>query len=253
MGDGVKGASAGRPGLFIVFEGVEGAGKTTQIRMVSERLARHEVDHLLVREPGGTAVGERARAVVLDPSLEICPESELFLYLTSRAEFVRQLVVPALEQGRLVVADRYELSTFAYQAAARGLDLESVEQANHLATGGLRADLTILLRIDPVEGRGRQSGDGDRLERERAEFHAKVAAAYDRFAASDDTIVAVKADENPETVHEAIWQALSRRWPERFPPGDMSAGNIWAGNEFQEEGRASEDQTLGATRGKVNE
>ena len=240
-------------GLFIVFEGTDESGKSTQSRMVSARLASREVDHVLVREPGGTVVGERARAVVLDPSVEMCAESELFLYLTSRAEFVRQLVIPALEQGQVVLADRYELSTFAYQAAARGLDPEGVEQANRLATGGLKADLTILLRIDPVEGRGRQSGEGDRLERERAEFHAKAAAAYDRFAEGDETIVVIKGDESPETVHGAIWQTLSARWPGRFVPADGSAGNIWPGNELQEEMRAPTDQALGATRGNGNE
>lgn len=245
-----KGRAGG--GLFIVFEGIDGSGKSTQGRLVSERLAKLGVDHVLVREPGGTTVGERARAVVLDPSIEMCDESELFLYLTSRAEFVRQLVVPALEQGRVVLADRYELSTFAYQGAARGLDAESVRRANRLATGGLKADLTVLLRIDPAEGRGRQSGEGDRLERERSEFHARAAAAYDRFASEDETIVVVDGEQDPAAVHGAVWQVLAARWPDRFPAPGGAAGNIWSENELQEEGRSS-DEALGATRGNGNE
>lgn len=237
----------GRGGLFIVFEGVEGAGKSTQIRAVSRRLHDNAIDHLLVREPGGTDVGEQARALVLDPRLEMCPESELFLYLTSRAEFVRRLVIPALKHGRLVLADRYELSTFAYQGAARGLDIEQVRAANRLATGGLTADLTILLRIDPERGLGRQSGEADRLESERAEFHEAVARSYDRMAASDPTIVTVVSEGAHADVHELIWRELSGRWPTRFPPDRAQPGNIWAADEFQNKSSASSGDATEAT------
>jgi len=212
----VNGLLEGRTGLFIVFEGVEGAGKSTQIKAVSDRLTQAGVDHALVREPGGTVVGERARDLVLDPSLDMSPEAELFLYLTSRAEFVRRLVIPALKQDKLVLADRYELSTFAYQGAARGLDIEKVRQANRLATGGLVADLTVLLRIDPDRGRGRKSGELDRLERERAEFHRLVADSYDQMASMNSDIVSVDSEGEPADVHERIWSELSVRWPERF-------------------------------------
>ncbi|TFG63093.1 MAG: dTMP kinase [Gemmatimonadales bacterium] len=212
----MSGMPAGRKGLFIVFEGVEGAGKSTQIKAVSHRLTEGGVDHLLVREPGGTAVGERARELVLDPDVDMCPEAELFLYLTSRAEFVRRLVIPALQQDKLVLADRYELSTLAYQGAARGLDIEQVREANRLATGGLAPDLTVLLRIDPERGRARQLGEPDRLERERAEFHGVVAAAYDQMASQNSAIVSVDSGGLTADVHERIWGELSARWPERF-------------------------------------
>ncbi len=242
---------SGRPGegrgLFIVFEGVEGAGKSTHIQAVSDRLRVGGVDHLLVREPGGTEVGERARGLVLDPGLEMCAEAELFLYLTARAEFVRRLVLPALEQGRLIVADRYELSTFAYQGAARGLDIERVRAANRLATGGLEPDLTVLLRIDPARGRGRQSGEADRLERERAEFHGMVATAYDRMAAADPAIVTVASEGDPAEVHERIWVELAARWPHRFSMEPAGAGNIWSANEFQERSSASSGEASAAT------
>jgi len=243
----VSGRADGRPGLFIVFEGVEGAGKSTQIRTVSRRLRDSGVDHLMVREPGGTAVGEQARALVLSPDTEMCAESELFLYLTSRAEFVRRLVVPALEQGKLVLADRFELSTFAYQGAARGLPMDQVRAANQLATGGLAPDLTVLLRIDPERGRERQSGEADRLERERAEFHAAVAAAYDRMAASDSTIVCVDSEGDPAEVHEKIWSELSGRWPERFVPKRPGMGNISSASEFQGKSPASSGEAREAT------
>ncbi len=235
----MNGFPAERPGLFIVFEGVEGAGKSTQIKAVSDRLARAGVDHVLIREPGGTVVGERARDLVLDPALEMCAEAELFLYLTSRAEFVRRLVIPALKQDRLVLADRYELSTFAYQGAARGLNLKQVREANRLATGGLEPDLTVLLRIDPERGRGRQSGEPDRLERERTEFHRAVAVAYDRMASLDTSIVAVDSEGDAAGIHERIWGELSTRWPDRFGTNIAGAGNISSTNEFQKENPAS--------------
>jgi dTMP kinase len=243
----VSGRPAERQGLFIVFEGVEGAGKSTQIQVVSARLREAGVDHLLVREPGGTVVGERARDLVLDPGLEMCAEAELFLYLTARAEIVRRLVLPALEKGRLVLADRYELSTFAYQGAARGLDIERVREANRLATGGLVPDLTVLLRIDPARGRRRQAGEADRLERERTEFHGMVAAAYDRMAAADPAIVTVVSDGNPADVHERIWFELATRWPDRFAVDSAEAGNFWSANEFQNRRSASSGEASAAT------
>lgn len=215
----MNGLPEGREGLFIVFEGVEGAGKSTQIKAVSDRLNQAGVDHVLVREPGGTVVGERARDLVLDPSLDMSPEAELFLYLTSRAEFVRQLVIPALKQDKLVLADRYELSTFAYQGAARGLDIEKVREANRLATGGLVPDLTVLLRIDPDRGRGRKSGELDRLESERAEFHRLVADSYDQMASMNPDIVSIESEGERTDVHERIWSELLVRWPERFGEG----------------------------------
>ncbi len=239
MGGDVSGRPAEGKGLFIVFEGVEGAGKSTHIKAVSDRLTQAGVDHVLIREPGGTVVGERARDLVLDPGLDMCAEAELFLYLTSRAEFVRRLVIPALELDKLVLADRYELSTFAYQGAARGLDLDRVREANHLATGGLEPDLTVLLRIDPQRGRGRQSGEPDRLESERAEFHRSVAIAYDRMASLDAAIVSVDTGGEAVEVHERIWGELSMRWPDRFEADSVATGNISSANEFQRKNPAS--------------
>lgn len=235
----MSGVLAERSGLFIVFEGVEGAGKSTHIKAVSDRLTAGSVDHLLIREPGGTVVGERARELVLDPGLEMCAESELFLYLTSRAEFVRSLVIPALQQDRLVLADRYELSTFAYQGAARGLDLERVREANHVATGGLKPDLTVLLRIDPQRGRGRQLGEPDRLERERAEFHRMVAVAYEEMARLDPDVVSIETEGDMVAVQERIWGELSARWPDRFAADSVVVGNISTANEFQNNNPAS--------------
>lgn len=223
-----------RPGLFIVFEGVEGAGKSTQIHRVAERLDMSGTSYVLAREPGGTEVGERARAIVLDPGVEMGAEAELFLYLAARSEFVRRIVGPALARGDLVLADRYELSTLAYQGGARGLGIERVGTLNHVATGGLKPDLTVLLLIDPDGGRRRQSGSADRLERERPEFHRAVAAAYERLAAADDTIVTIRTEGSPGGVHERIWTELSSRWPERFVPSEGGGGNFSSADEFHD-------------------
>jgi dTMP kinase len=203
-------------GLFIAFEGVEGSGKSTHIRCLSERLDRQNIAHLLIREPGGTPAGERIRQLVLDPDTPVYPETELLLYLASRAEFVRKVVRPALERGELVLADRFELSTFAYQGLARGLGLERVREMNAFATGDLKADATVLLSLDPAVGRGRQHGQADRLEREDADFHRLVAGAYETLAAGEPGVITIPSYGTVESVQDAIWSALSHRWPDRF-------------------------------------
>ena len=211
--------SAGTGGLLIAFEGGEGAGKSTHLRRLTERLDRLGVAHLLVREPGGTPAGERIRQIVLDPQTPIFAETELLLYLASRAEFVRRVVRPALERGELVLADRFEMSTYAYQGLARGLGLERVRDLNAFATGGLKPDGTILLALDADVGRGRQRGQADRLEQEHADFHRAVAKAYASLAESEPGVITIMSDGPVDDVQERLWEALSSRWPRRFPPG----------------------------------
>jgi len=196
---------------------VEGAGKSVHLRALTRRLGRLGIAHLVVREPGGTPVGERARAVVLDPSLEVTPEAELLLYLASRAEFVRRLVRPALARGELVLADRYELSTYAYQGMARGLGLDRVRRLNAFATGGLKPDCTILLSVDPAVGLARKRTANDRIESERDEFHGAVARAYRELSESEPGIVRVNSAAPQRQVEKTIWRELCKRWPERFP------------------------------------
>jgi dTMP kinase len=206
-------------GLFIAFEGGEGAGKSTHLRRLAERLDRLGIAHLLVREPGGTPAGEKIRRVVLDPETPVYAETELLLYLASRAEFVRRVVRPALERGELVLADRFEMSTYAYQGMARGLGLDRVRDLNAFATGGLKPDGTVILVLDPDVGRGRQHGGMDRLEREHADFHRAVADAYELLAASEPGVIKVSSDDPVDIVQERLWTALSDRWPDRFPAG----------------------------------
>jgi len=204
---------------FIVFEGIEGAGKSTQLAGVARALSTAGVPHLAVREPGGTPVGERIRSVVLDPELDPAPETELLLMLAARAEFVRRIVGPALERGQIVLADRYELSTFAYQGMARGLGLERTRALNRFATGGLEPDLTLLFVLDPAVARGRVDPErADRMERAGDTFHRAVESAYRQLARDLPGVVEVPADGPPEEVGQRVWGLLAGLWPERFPP-----------------------------------
>jgi dTMP kinase len=208
------------PGLFVVLEGVEGAGKTTQARLLAEWLAEEGIPHRLAREPGGTPVGEAIREVLLERrEAGLRPETELLLMLAARAAYVREVVRPALDEGRVMVSDRFELSTFAYQGVGRGLGLDETRRLNAFATGGLRPDLTVLLDIPVDEGRARQARAGkvrDRIEGEGGEFLGRVAAAYRTLARSDSGIVLIEASRPPDEVHRRVREALRPRLPEPF-------------------------------------
>ena len=205
-------------GLFLAFEGSEGAGKTTQVRLLEEHLRASGHRPVVAREPGSTPFGEQVREWVLGgPALP--SRSELFLLLAARAAFVEQVVVPAIAAGRIVIADRFELSTLAYQGAGRGLPTDAIRAANALATGGTSPDATLLLELPPAEGALRQRAAGkvpDRMERESPDFHERVAAGYRRFADSVDGILRVDARGSPDAVHERILNALAVRFPETF-------------------------------------
>jgi len=171
-------------GKLIVFEGAEGAGKTTQLKRVAERLAAAGLPCLAVREPGGTPVGDAIREILLDPEREIAAATEALLFMASRAELIAREIRPALEKGTVVLLDRFFLSTYAYQVAGRGLPEEEIRAANRLATGGLIPDLTLLLDISAREGLARADarGDRDRMEKSGAEFHDRVGGAFRKFA-----------------------------------------------------------------------
>jgi dTMP kinase len=205
-------ASAPGGGRFVVLEGVEGAGKTTQVARLAEWMGARGVPHVVAREPGGTPVGEAIRSVVLSRvDLEVPPVTELFLILAARAAFVRDVVRPALESGRVVVADRYELSTLAYQGYGRALDLEQVRRANHLATGGLRPDVCLVLDVPVDVGTGRQREGGkraDRMESEGSAFLERVREGYLGEAERDDRIVVVDGLGTPDDVHGRVVDAL---------------------------------------------
>lgn len=210
-------------GAFLVLEGVEGAGKTTQARLLVEWLREEGVPCVLAREPGGTAVGEAIREILLDrEGLEMPAATELLLILAARAAYVREVVRPALEKGLLMISDRFQLSTFAYQGGGRGLDLSEVRRLNAFATGGLEPDLTLVFDVPAEEGRARQELDGkvrDRIEGEGADFLDRVAAAYRTLGRDEPGAILVDATPPEEEVHRAVRTLVRTHLPEPFGAG----------------------------------
>jgi dTMP kinase len=175
-------------GRFITLEGGEGAGKSTLLAGLRAHLESRGVDLLLTREPGGTALGEAVRAIVLDPARqEICAESELLLMFASRAQLVRETVAPALAAGRWVLCDRYVDASYAYQGGGRGQPLSRIAALEEWACAGVVADLTLLLDLPVADGRARAAGRGaaDRIEVEADGFFERVRAAYRARAAAE--------------------------------------------------------------------
>ena len=203
--------------MFVTFEGIDRSGKTTQAALLAEALGP---ETLRLREPGGTPAGERIRAILKDPELELTAASELLLFNAARAELCRRVVQPALEAGRDIVCDRFVDSTVAYQGVARGLGLEPVEQLTRFVVGECMPDLTLLLRVDPgaAETRGESRAaqgeeDGsDRFEAAGLGFQRAVANAYEELAERHpDRIVVVDASGDPATVHSRVMQTVQAR------------------------------------------
>ncbi len=208
-----------KPGRFIVFEGIEGSGKTTQAALLAEWLGRVGIPHRLTREPGGTDVAEQIRSVILHGD-DIPIETELLLVLAARAAHVHELIRPAVAAGQLVVCDRYELSTFAYQGVGRELGLERVRLLNDFATGGLKPDLTIVVDVPTSVGEARRAKSrpsSDRIERAGDSFHNRVAEAYRLLASRESAIVLVDGTPTATAVHGAILELLRTRFSETFP------------------------------------
>jgi len=175
-------------GRLITIEGLDGAGKTTLASGLVAALRERGIDAHALREPGGVALAERVRAVVKDPELRVGARAEALLYAAARAQLVEEALRPLLDVGAWVVLDRFLDSSLAYQGAGRGLGIDAVRAINLFGTGGLQPDRTLLLRIDPVQGRARQAGRGeapDRLEREADAFFRTIATAYDELAAAE--------------------------------------------------------------------
>jgi dTMP kinase len=197
-------------GALITIEGLDGAGKSTLASALARELRARGADVELLREPGGVEASERIRALVQDPAVEIKPRAEALLYAAARAQLVEERLRPLLARGALVLLDRFIDSSLAYQGGGRSLGIDEVLAINAFATGGLRPDRTLLLRVEPAMGRSRQQGRGqgsDRLEREDADFFARVAAAYEQIAAADPGRVRViDGGRSPE---EVLGEALA--------------------------------------------
>lgn len=185
------------PGTFITFEGIDGSGKSTQLRLLGNFLRANGCDALLTREPGGTTLGLRLRAALLDAMEEVDPLTELLVFAADRAQHVRRLLRPALETGRVVISDRYADATVAYQGAGRGFTPELISQIVQLATEGLKPDLTLLFDVSVEESTSRTTRRSnssrsasaknvrDRLDIENADFHARVRDAYLQIALAE--------------------------------------------------------------------
>ena len=213
-------------GRLIVLEGPEGAGKTTQLRLLADRLKSSGYNVLTLREPGGTPLGDSIRAILLDSADEITPGAEALLFMASRAEIVRLRIDPALRDGVIVLMDRFFLSTYAYQIAGRGLDENQIRQANSLATGDLVPDLTIVIDVPPGAGlaRAEARGSKDRMERAKDDFHARVSGAFALFSTETwqrnhpecGPISKVDGTRSPEAVQSEIARLLAQNLPHDF-------------------------------------
>lgn len=207
-------------GRFLVLEGVEGAGKTTQVRLLAEWLESCGVSFTLAREPGGTEAGEAIRNVVQERiELSVPPTTELLLYLAARSAFVSEIALPALDRGELLIADRFSMSTYAYQGYGRGLDLGEIRKLDRFATGGLVPDLYVVLDLPVEEGRARQRAEGkeeDRLEASGETFLRAVHRGYQELVESDIRAELVDALGTPDEVHQRVRRILQRELPEAF-------------------------------------
>jgi len=208
-------------GLFITFEGTEGCGKTTQIRLLEDFLKLRSHDTLLTREPGGTRIGDQIRRILLSvENRTMIPIAELFLYAAARSQHVQEVIKPALKDGRIVLCDRFADATTAYQGAARKIEKEFLIQVHKIATGGLEPNLTILLDLPAEVGlkrawerneRERISGREDRFEQEAIEFHERVREGYLEIAREDPSRVKViNALEPVDTIHQRVVQEVMR-------------------------------------------
>jgi dTMP kinase len=221
-------------GALIVFEGAEGVGKSTQLRLAAEWLSAQGFEVVAVREPGGTILGDQIRRILLDPASDITTPAEALLFIASRAQLVEREIRPAVMAGATVLVDRFFLSTYAYQGAGRGLPEEDLRSANHMATGGLVPDLTLLITLPVAAGLARAAeraaGGHDRIEASNLEFHERVARAFGEFATPAwqaahpecGPIVLIDGTGSEAAVFGRVASAVRSQWPGSFPAEVLS-------------------------------
>lgn len=212
-----------KKGLFITFEGVEGCGKTTQVKMISDRLTAMGYQIVLTREPGGCPIANKIRGILLDAeNVALVPKTELLLYAASRAQHIAEVIQPALDKGYIVLCDRYADSTTSYQGYGRGLDMELIKQLRDIATGGLNPVATVLYDLDPVIGVNRSmkrlnassGADESRFEQEAMAFHQRVRSGFlDMAEQEPERFVIVEGangeyEKNIEEMHEETFDKI---------------------------------------------
>jgi dTMP kinase len=203
-------------GKFISFEGIEGCGKTTQIALLSDYLKKHSIPHTITREPGGTAVGEGIRKILLtSETIQLTAASELLLFYASRSQNIQEKIKPALDRGEMVICDRYYHASMAYQGYGRGIPLDFIHKLTNLVCAPYRPDLTFLLDIEPEVGLTRararnhaRAEDEGRFEAEDLEFYNKVRDGYLELASEDERMQLIYADRPIEAVHRHILTLL---------------------------------------------
>lgn len=201
--------------MFITFEGIDGSGKTTQALLLVERLKSSGKTVVFLREPGGTNVSEKIRAILLDKQhLDLGQRTELLLFSAARAQLVDDVICPAIRSGKIVVCDRFYDSTTAYQGYGRGLNLEDVRSINRIATSGTVPDLTLLIQVAIQEIQKRRQSAGvvdDRMESSGKEFYSRVQQGYDALASTEKRVVVVDGMRSAEEIHKDIWNIVSKR------------------------------------------
>ena len=201
-----------RKGRFLTFEGTDGSGKTTQMRLLAERLRQRHRTVIETQEPGGTGIGMQIRRILLDnANHRLCPVAEMLLYFAARAQNFDEIIMPAWEGGAVVLSDRFTDSTLAYQGAGRGLGEDVVMQLHNLACHGLQPDLTVYLDIDTATAmeRATMRGPVDRIDGETADFHSRVRSAYLDLAQRNASRIAVVDGRGPiADVHQRVWAAV---------------------------------------------
>lgn len=198
-------------GLFITFEGGDGCGKTTQIKLLDEYLRSKGYQTLLTREPGSKGLGIKLREILLNYNGEVSPRAESFLFLADRAQHVDCIIKPALENGVIVLCDRHTDSTVAYQGYGRGLDLEQIHNLNNIATNGLKPDLTIVLDVDVETSQKRVGAEKDRMESAGIEFFERVRKGFLEIAKQEpERVKVVDSTQSIEEIHKQILELVAR-------------------------------------------
>jgi dTMP kinase len=196
-------------GKLIAFEGIDGSGKSTQVERLADRLRSHGLSVQVTREPGGTAIGEQVRALLLTPeSAALLPLSELLLFIVSRAQLTAEVIRPALERGDVVLTSRFRASSVAFQGHGRKLDRALVQRLNEVATAGLQPDVTFLIDIPVDRALARLAGTVDRIEQETVAFHERVRAGYLEIASKDPAMIVLDGTQPTERLAEEIARHL---------------------------------------------
>ncbi|HYQ87860.1 MAG TPA: dTMP kinase [Bacteroidota bacterium] len=203
--------------MFISFEGVDYSGKSTQAQLLVKRFQKAGKEALFLREPGGTAVSEKIRTILLEKSrIDIAQKTELFLFSAARCQLVNEVILKALKSGKAIVCDRFFDSTTAYQGYGRGLDLQEIAAVNRIATSGTKPDLTVLVDIEVAEIERRRKAAGlaeDRMESAGDHFYDRVRSGYHAIAKAEPSrFVTVDGMRPPEVIHEEIWNIITQRF-----------------------------------------